>query len=165
MGKGKRDGRRAGSVRGRIGRGRKGVRGRVGIGLLKGNRRGLKKIQKGSKGFESTVKTDRKKVARRSTKVDARRLKKESAARRKVPARPIRNPSRKSSRSRRKENAERDAEPVVNRGQTDRERTSKKGLKAALRPLENDANDAPAKGSTGERNGSGKAVEKKMKKI
>lgn len=100
MGKGKRDGRRTGSVRGRIGRGRKGVRGRVGIWPLRGNRRGLEKTRKGSKGFESTVKTDRKKVARRSTKVDARRLKKESAARRKVPARPIRNPSRKSSRNR-----------------------------------------------------------------
>lgn len=168
MEKEKRDGRRTGGVRGRIGRGRKGVRGRVGIGPLRGNRRGLEKTRKGSKGFESTVKTDRKKsrleVDQSRCEAAQKRERRTSQSPRASNPKSVTKVVSQSPRSRRKEDAERDAEPAVNRGQTDRERTLKKGLKVALRPLENDANDALDAGSAGECNGSEKVVEKKDEK-
>lgn len=168
MGKGKRDGRRAGSVRGRIGRGRKGVRGRVGIWPLRGNRRGLEKTRKGSKGLERIRKYGEKRSEKSRPEVDQSRCEAAQKRERCTSQSPrASNPKSvtkvvsQSPQSRRKEDAERDAEPAVNRGQTDRERTLKKGLKVALRLLENDANDASDAGSAGECNGSEKVVEKR----
>lgn len=161
MGKGKRDGRRAGSVRGRIGRGRRAGRDLALEGQSEGARKdskGLERIRThGGNGSEKSRPEVDQRRCEAAQKRECRTSQSPRASNPKSVTKVVSQPPRNC----RKEDAERDAEPAVNRGQTDRWRTLKKGLKVALRLLENDANDAPDAGSAGECNGSEKVVEKR----